>query len=33
LPSNLLVPFARLAAKANVTRIKRYHITNVFRPK
>ncbi|KAJ2913179.1 hypothetical protein MD484_g7237, partial [Candolleomyces efflorescens] len=32
LPSNLLVPFARLAAKANVTRIKRYHITNVFRP-
>jgi translation initiation factor 2-alpha kinase 4 len=33
LPSNLLVPFARLAAKENVTRIERYHITNAFRPK
>ncbi|KAF5320234.1 hypothetical protein D9611_011377 [Ephemerocybe angulata] len=32
LPRDLLVPFARLAAKSNVTRIKRYHITNVFRP-
>lgn len=33
LPNNLLVPFARLAAKSNVTRIKRYHIADVYRPK
>ncbi|KAJ7070074.1 hypothetical protein C8F01DRAFT_1115157 [Mycena amicta] len=30
-PSNLLLPFARLAARTNVSRIKRYHITNVYR--
>jgi translation initiation factor 2-alpha kinase 4 len=30
---NLLVPFARLAAKGNVSRIKRYHIANVYREK
>ncbi|TFK23737.1 other/PEK/GCN2 protein kinase [Coprinopsis marcescibilis] len=32
LPSNLLVPFARLAAKGNAKRIKRYHIANIYRP-
>ncbi|KAJ6593628.1 kinase-like domain-containing protein [Mycena capillaripes] len=31
LPPNLLVPFARLAAKGNMSRIKRYHIANVYR--
>ncbi|KAF7299301.1 hypothetical protein MIND_00879100 [Mycena indigotica] len=31
LPSNLLLPFARLAARTNVARIKRYHISNVYR--
>ncbi|KAJ7702683.1 kinase-like domain-containing protein [Mycena rosella] len=31
LPSNLLVPFARLAAKGNISRIKRYHIADVYR--
>ncbi|KAK7057453.1 kinase-like domain-containing protein [Favolaschia claudopus] len=31
LPPNLLIPFARLAAKGNISRIKRYHIANVFR--
>ncbi|KAJ7121645.1 hypothetical protein C8R44DRAFT_622641 [Mycena epipterygia] len=31
LPSNLLVPFARLAAKGNISRIKRYHMANVYR--
>ncbi|KAJ6576175.1 hypothetical protein DFH09DRAFT_1454036, partial [Mycena vulgaris] len=31
LPHNLLVPFARLAAKGNISRIKRYHIANVYR--
>ncbi|KAJ7432513.1 kinase-like domain-containing protein [Mycena galericulata] len=31
LPLNLLVPFARLAAKGNISRIKRYHIANVYR--
>ncbi|KAJ7220218.1 kinase-like domain-containing protein [Mycena pura] len=31
LPSNLLLPFARLAAKGNISRIKRYHIANVYR--
>ncbi|KAF8959858.1 kinase-like domain-containing protein [Flammula alnicola] len=29
---NILVPFARLAARESIRRIKRYHITNVFRP-
>ncbi|KAG2024094.1 STE/STE20/YSK protein kinase [Coprinopsis cinerea AmutBmut pab1-1] len=32
LPNNLLVPFARLAAKGNSKRIKRYHIANIYRP-
>ncbi|KII86233.1 hypothetical protein PLICRDRAFT_114396 [Plicaturopsis crispa FD-325 SS-3] len=32
LPSNALVPFARLAARMNSKRIKRYHITDIFRP-
>jgi translation initiation factor 2-alpha kinase 4 len=32
LPNNILVPFARLAARGNIKRIKRFHITNVFRP-
>ncbi|KAJ3517042.1 hypothetical protein NLJ89_g752 [Agrocybe chaxingu] len=32
LPNNILVPFARLAARTSQKRIKRYHITNVFRP-
>ncbi|KAF8170288.1 kinase-like domain-containing protein [Mycena galopus ATCC 62051] len=31
LPPNLLVPFARLAAKGNISRIKRYHIADVYR--
>ncbi|KAJ7186042.1 hypothetical protein C8R46DRAFT_937688 [Mycena filopes] len=31
LPPNLLLPFARLAAKGNISRIKRYHIANVYR--
>jgi translation initiation factor 2-alpha kinase 4 len=33
LPNNILVPFARLAARGNLKRIKRYHITNIYRPK
>lgn len=32
LPNNILVPFARLAGRQNIRRIKRYHITNVYRP-
>jgi translation initiation factor 2-alpha kinase 4 len=32
LPNNILVPFARLAARGNIKRIKHYHITNVYRP-
>lgn len=32
LPNNALVPFARLAAKAGYTRIKRYHIRDIYRP-
>ena len=32
LPNNILVPFARLAARANTKRIKRFHIANVYRP-
>ncbi|KAF8060720.1 kinase-like domain-containing protein [Lyophyllum atratum] len=32
LPDNMIVPFARLAARANTRRIKRYHIGNIFRP-
>lgn len=33
LPDNMIVPFARLAARGNHKRIKRYHIANIFRPK
>jgi translation initiation factor 2-alpha kinase 4 len=33
LPDDMFVPFARLAARENLKRIKRYHITNIFRPK
>ena len=33
LPNNILVPFAKLAARESTKRIKRYHITNVYRPK
>lgn len=32
LPNNALVPFARLAARSNITRIKRYHIADVYKP-
>ncbi|EIW85919.1 hypothetical protein CONPUDRAFT_114006 [Coniophora puteana RWD-64-598 SS2] len=32
LPNNALVPFARLAARNSTKRIKRYHITNIYRP-
>ncbi|KAL4251194.1 non-specific serine/threonine protein kinase [Abortiporus biennis] len=32
LPNNALTPFARLAAKANIRRIKRYHIGDIYRP-
>ena len=31
LPVNSLVPFARLAARTGVTRIKRYHITDTYK--
>ncbi|KAL0961127.1 hypothetical protein HGRIS_006101 [Hohenbuehelia grisea] len=31
LPSNLLVPFARLAARTNVRRHKRYHVGDIYR--
>ncbi|CAL1710511.1 unnamed protein product [Somion occarium] len=31
LPHNALVPFARLAARANIRRIKRYHIGDIYR--
>ncbi|KAL4071177.1 kinase-like domain-containing protein [Scleroderma yunnanense] len=32
LPNNALVPFARLAARNSVQRIKRFHVTNIYRP-
>ncbi|KAG7440064.1 Serine/threonine-protein kinase [Guyanagaster necrorhizus] len=32
LPSSLLVTFARLAARGGITRIKRFHIADVYRP-
>ncbi|KAG1764160.1 kinase-like domain-containing protein [Suillus placidus] len=32
LPNNALVPFARLAARAGLRRIKRFHIMNIYRP-
>lgn len=31
LPSNILLPFARLAGRSGYRRIKRYHICNVFK--
>lgn len=31
LPSNALLPFARLAARTKTTRIKRYHIDDIYR--
>lgn len=33
LPNNALVPFARLAARVNHKRIKRYHLTDIYRQK
>ena len=33
LPNNALIPFARVAARNNVKRIKRYHIGDIYRPK
>ncbi|PFH46932.1 hypothetical protein AMATHDRAFT_7250 [Amanita thiersii Skay4041] len=32
LPNSVLVPFARLAARASTKRIKRFHIADVYRP-
>lgn len=32
LPNNALVPFARLAARNNTRRIKRFHIGDIYRP-
>ncbi|KAH9956146.1 hypothetical protein BC827DRAFT_1139950 [Russula dissimulans] len=32
LPNNALIPFARVAARNNVKRIKRYHIGDIYRP-
>ncbi|KAI0320013.1 hypothetical protein OF83DRAFT_1275377 [Amylostereum chailletii] len=32
LPNNGLLPFARLAARTNLQRIKRFHIGDIFRP-
>ncbi|KDQ25175.1 hypothetical protein PLEOSDRAFT_1066383 [Pleurotus ostreatus PC15] len=32
LPNDLLTPFARLAVRTSVKRIKRYHITDIYRP-
>lgn len=32
LPNNALTPFARLAARANIRRIKRYHIGDIYKP-
>jgi eukaryotic translation initiation factor 2-alpha kinase 4 len=33
LPDDAIVPFARLAAKREVSRIKRYHIGNTWKAK
>lgn len=33
LPDDILVPFARLAARGGIKRIKRFHIADVFRPR
>lgn len=32
LPGNALVPFARMAARSGIARIKRFHIGNIYRP-
>ncbi|KAF9065023.1 kinase-like domain-containing protein [Rhodocollybia butyracea] len=32
LPNNLIVPFARLAAREKVQRIKRYHLASIYKP-
>ncbi|KXN81004.1 Serine/threonine-protein kinase gcn2 [Leucoagaricus sp. SymC.cos] len=32
LPNNLLVPFARMAARTGIKRFKRFHISNAYRP-
>jgi len=33
LPNNALVPFARLAARGNIKRIKRYHVSEIYKAK
>jgi eukaryotic translation initiation factor 2-alpha kinase 4 len=33
LPNNALLPFARIAARNNLKRIKRFHIGDIYRPK
>ncbi len=33
LPNNALTPFARVAARNNLERIKRFHIGDTYRPK
>jgi translation initiation factor 2-alpha kinase 4 len=33
LPNNALVPFARLAARGSIKRIKRYHVADIYKPK
>jgi len=33
LPDNMVVPFARLAARGSIKRIKRYHVGDIYRPK
>jgi len=33
LPNNALLPFARMAAKTQMQRIKRFHIGDIYRPK
>jgi eukaryotic translation initiation factor 2-alpha kinase 4 len=33
LPDNGILPLARLAARRDVTRIKRYHIGDVYKPR
>lgn len=32
LPNNPITPYARMAARVNIHRIKRYHISDVYRP-
>jgi eukaryotic translation initiation factor 2-alpha kinase 4 len=33
LPNNALIPFARVAARNSLKRIKRFHIGDIYRPK